>query len=78
MTRYIQWNGSKLVERHIHDLVFRHGDVHQVDDDEIALDLLTQPGDHFIEVDKSTYDKQNRTEPEEPLIDQTDSRQEVE
>lgn len=70
--KYIQWNGSGVVIREIHGFAFKRGQIHQVDDDEIALDMLTQPNDYFVESNKTAYGKQNNAQ--EPATDQTNSQ----
>lgn len=51
----IQYRGAKI--RIIHGYVFRPGQTHQVEDDNIALDILTQPDEPFFEIE---------TEPAQP------------
>ena len=77
--KYIQWNGSPVTVREIHGYTFRRGQIHKVTDDEIALDMLTQPRDFFVESNRTAYDKQNGTKTEEPpTTNQPESQQEAE
>ncbi|MCG3208627.1 MAG: hypothetical protein FOGNACKC_02238 [Anaerolineae bacterium] len=48
MAKQIKWNGFGV--RLIHGYVFRPGQVITVEDEQIALDILTQPGEPFSEV----------------------------
>ncbi len=49
MSKKIKWAG--VSRREIHGYVFMPGQVIEVDDEEIALDILTQPGEPFVEVE---------------------------
>lgn len=48
MAKQIKWDGFGV--RLIHGYVFRPGQVITVEDEQIALDILTQPGEPFSEV----------------------------
>lgn len=49
MTRLIQWQGNGI--RLIHGYNFTPGQAIEVEDDEIALDILTQPNEPFVEIE---------------------------
>ena len=44
----IQWQGTGL--RIIHGYTFQPGQIVEIPDDEVALDILTQPNEPFIEI----------------------------
>jgi len=50
MAKHIRW-AHPFKTREIHGLVFEPGQVHVVEDDMVALDILTQPGEPFEEAD---------------------------
>lgn len=50
MGKKIQWRGNSI--RFIHGFVFRPGQVIEVENEELALDILTQPGEPFVMVDE--------------------------
>jgi len=47
--RTIQYRGHAV--RIIHGFIFSPGQVQQVDVEDIALDILTQPGEPFVEIE---------------------------
>lgn len=55
MSKLIQWNGPSFKIREIYGYTFTSGQIHQVDDDEQALDMLTQPGDFFVEASEEEH-----------------------
>lgn len=48
----IKWDGIAI--REIHGYIFQPGQVIEVADEETALDILTQPGEPFVEIDQKS------------------------
>lgn len=48
MAKWIAWYGFGV--RELHGLRWENGQAHLVEDEEVALDILTQPGEDFREV----------------------------
>lgn len=48
MAKWIAWYGYGV--RDLHGLRWENGQAHLVEDEEVALDILTQPGEDFREV----------------------------
>ncbi len=55
MATRIRWAHPFKI-REIHGFVFQPGQVHVVEDDTIALDILTQPGEPFEEAEPDAPD----------------------
>ncbi|MCL4295684.1 MAG: hypothetical protein KJ077_08150 [Anaerolineae bacterium] len=49
MAKWIAWYGYGV--RELHGFRWENGQAHLVEDEEVALDILTQPGEDFREVD---------------------------
>jgi hypothetical protein len=54
----IQWQGSGL--RIIHGYTFKPGQIVEVSDEEIALDILTQPNEPFVKVTEPEPERRSR------------------
>lgn len=52
MSKYIAWYGVGV--RELHGFQWKNGEVHLVEDEMVALDILTQPDEDFREVDPAT------------------------
>lgn len=49
MAKWIAWYGYGV--RELHGFRWENGQAHMVEDEEVALDILTQPGEDFREAD---------------------------
>ena len=54
----IQWQGSGL--RIIHGYTLQPGQTVEIQDDEIALDILTQPNEPFVKVTDTEPEQRSR------------------